>query len=330
MVGELLAEADRSLGGRRPSDLLAHDIGVARGHALIRAGQFTASFGPLIAASAAAGRAARPDMAYGCLSNAACAAACAGEFGRALDFADRCLPLVVPNGLLRLSVYAQTARSAILRRLDRLPEARRACDAAAGYADRIGLPELDGLVHAERGLVAVAAAQPRAAVAELTSALDLGAPVSRAATRLRLAEALVRAGQPDEAEAELRAVTLEPVGPGDFPAALVAQMSRVQGRIAAARGDVPLAERYLSESLASWHRIAATPDSRQAGAGYVAGLIDLGRPPVSSLVEPARELAAVGVELAALRAGAVTPAGSEPGAAATAPARTGPHHGRQE
>ena len=197
-------------------------------------------------------------------------------------------------------------------------------------ADRIGLPELDGLVHAERGLVAVAAAQPRAAVAELTSALDLGAPVSRAATRLRLAEALVRAGQPDEAEAELRAVTLEPVGPGDFPAALVAQMSRVQGRIAAARGDVALAERYLSESLASWHRIAGTPDSRQAGAGYVAGLIDLGRPPVSSLVEPARELAAVGAELAALRAGAVTPAGSEPGAAATAPARTGPHHGRQE
>ena len=329
-VGELLAEADRSLGGRRPSDLLAHDIGVARGHALIRAGQFTASFGPLIAASAAAGRAARPDMAYGCLSNAACAAACAGEFGRALDFADRCLPLVVPNGLLRLSVYAQTARSAILRRLDRLPEARRACDAAAGYADRIGLPELDGLVHAERGLVAAAAAQPRAAVAELTSALDLGAPVSRAATRLRLAEALARAGQPDQAEAELRAVTLEPVGPGDFPAALVAQMSRVQGRIAAARGDVVLAERYLSESLASWQRIAGTPDSRQAGAGYVAGLIDLGRPPVSSLIEPARELAAVGVELAALRAGAVTPAGSEPGAAATAPARTGPHHGRQE
>ncbi len=328
-VGELLAEADRSLGGRRPSDLLAHDIGVARGHALIRAGQFTASFGPLIAASAAAGRAARPDMAYSCLSNAACAAACAGEFGRALDFADRCLPLVVPNGLLRLSVYAQTARSAILRRLDRLPEARRACDAAAGYADRTGLPELDGLVHAERGQVAVAAAQPRAAIAELTSALDLGAPVSRAATRLRLAEALVRAGQPDEAEAGLRAVTLEPVGPGDFPAALVAQMSRVQGLIAAARGDAALAERYLSESLASWHRIAGTPDSRQAGAGYVAGLIDLGRPPVSSLVEPARELAAVRIELEALRAGTVTAPG-EPGAAATAPARTGPHHGREE
>ena len=308
-VDALLAEVDRLLAGGRAGDLLAHDIGVARGHALIRVGQFTASFGPLIAASAAAGRAGRPDMAYGCLSNAACAAACAGEFGRALDFADRCLPLVVPNGLLRLSVYAQTARSAILRRLGRLPEAAQACDAAAGYADRIGLPELDGLVHAERGLIAAAAAQPGAAVAGLTSALDLGAPVSRPATRLRLAEALVRAGQPDEAETELRAVTLEPVGPGDFPATLVAQMSRVQGLIAAARGDVPLAERYLSESLASWQRIAGTPDSRQAGAGYVASLIDLGRPPVSSLVEPARELAAVRRDLAALRQGAATPAG---------------------
>ena len=329
-VDALLAEVDRLLAGGRAGDLLAHDIGVARGHALIRVGQFTASFGPLIAASAAAGRAGRPDMAYGCLSNAACAAACAGEFGRALDFADRCLPLVVPNGLLRLSVYAQTARSAILRRLGRLPEAGQACDAAAGYADRIGLPELDGLVHAERGLIAAAAAQPGAAVAGLTSALDLGAPVSRPATRLRLAEALVRAGQPDEAETELRAVTLEPVGPGDFPATLVAQMSRVQGLIAAARGDVALAERYLSESLASWQRIAGTPDSRQAGAGYVAGLIDLGRPPVSSLVEPARELAAVRRDLAALRQGAATPAAGGPGTAAPAPARTGPHHGRQE
>ena len=55
-------------------------------------------------------------------------------------------------------------------------------------------------MHAERGLIAVAAAQPGAAVAGLTSALDLGAPVTRPATRLRLAEALIRAGQPDEAD----------------------------------------------------------------------------------------------------------------------------------
>ncbi len=300
-VDALLAETDRILGGDSPGDLLAHDIGVARGHALIRAGRFTDSFGPLIAASAAAGRAGRPDMAYSCLSNAASTAAAAGEFGRALDFADRCLALVVPNGLLRLSVYAQTARSAILRRTGRLPEARQACEAAAGYADRVGLPELGGLVSAERGLLALAAPEPAAAAAELTRALELGAPVSRAATRLRLAEALVLAGQPDQAEAALRGVALEPVGPSDFPAALVAHMSRVQGLVASARGDAALAERRLAESLAAWQRIARAQDSQQTGAGYVASLIDLGRPPVCSLVEPARELATVEAELSALR-----------------------------
>jgi len=166
-------------------------------------------------------------------------------------------------------VYAQIARSSILRRLDRLPEADQACDAAAGYADRIGLPELDGLVHAERGL-------------------------------LRLAQALALAGQPGRAEAELRDVTLEPVSPSDFPATLVASMSRVQGLIAAARGDQPLAARRLAESLAAWQRIAGTQDSGQAGACYVAALIDLGRPPVSSLVEPAVELAIVRADLAAI------------------------------
>jgi DNA-binding SARP family transcriptional activator/tetratricopeptide (TPR) repeat protein len=300
-VEELLAETDRILGGGRPGDLLTHDIGVARGHALIRAGQFTESFGPLIAASAAAGRAGRPDMASGCLSNAASAAACAGDFERALDFADRCLPLVVPNGLLRLSVYAQTARSAILRRLERLPEARQACDVAAGYADRAGQPPLEGLVRQERGLIALAASDPAMAMTELSAALDLGAPVSRAATRLRLAEAYTAGGQPDRAEAELREVTLEPVGPSDFPATLVAHMSRVQGLIAAARGDPALAERRLDESLAAWQRLAGVPDRQQAGAGYVASLIDLGRPPISSLAEPARELAIVQADLSALR-----------------------------
>ena len=299
-VDELLAEADRILGGARPGDLLAHDIGVARGHALIRAGRFTDSFGPLIAASAAAGRAGRPDMSYSCLSNAASAAACAGEFGRALDFADRCLPLVTPNGLLRLGVYAQTARSAILRRLGRLAEASQACAAAAGLSDRAGLPELDGLVSQERGLLALADADPAAAAASLARALDLRAPVSRAATRLRRAEALALSGQLELAEAELREAALEPVASSDFPPALVPQMSRVQALIASARGDTALAERRLTESVAGWRRIAETLDSAQTGAGYVAALIDLGRPPVSSLVEPARELAIASAELSAL------------------------------
>jgi DNA-binding SARP family transcriptional activator len=300
VVDGLLAEADRILAGRSAGDLLTHDIGVARAHALIRAGQFTDSLGPLIAASAAAGRAGRPDMAYSCLSVAAAAAAGAGEFGRALDFADRCLPLVVPNGLLRLSVYAQVARSAILRRLARLAEARQACAAAAGYADRIGLAELDGLVRHEAGLLALASGDPGTAAAQLARALELQAPVGRPATRLRLAEALVLSGAAGRAEAELRNVALEPVTASDFPGALVARMSRVQGLVAAARGETELARRRLSESVDGWRRIARAAGGEQAGADYVAALIDLGRPPVSSLIEPGREADIASADLSAL------------------------------
>ena len=77
-------------------------------------------------------------------------------------------------------------------------------------------------------------------------------------------------------------------------------MSQVQGLIAAGRGDTALARRRLTESCDAWRRIARTLSGQQAGAGYVAALIDLGRPPVSSLVEPARELDLVTAELESL------------------------------
>jgi hypothetical protein len=51
--------------------------------------------------------------------------------------------------------------------------------------------------------------------------------------------------------------------------------------------------------VAGWQRLAGTLDGAQTGAGYVAALIDLGRPPVSSLAEPARELAIARAELTA-------------------------------
>lgn len=299
-VDPLLAEADQIL-GERPDDLLAHDISVVRAHTLIRAGRFTECYAPLVAAANAAGRAGRPDMAYSCLANAASAATAAGDPGRALDFADRALSLVTPNGLLRLCVYAQVARSEILRRLGRTAEARQACEAAGGYASRVGVAEVDGLVHAERGLLAASAGDHVTAAADLGEALRLDAPVSRAATRLRLAEALARSGLPEQAEAELRAAVLEPVGLADFPATLVAWMSRVQGLVALARGDMPLARRRLTESAASWQRIVESLDGGQAGAGYAAALIDLGRPPLTALVEPAAELASVRCDLAAIR-----------------------------
>ena len=296
---ELLSEVAEATPAR--VSRLRHDIDTARAHALLRAGRFTESYGPLLAASAAAGRAGRPDLAYSCLANAASAAASAGDLPRALDFADRCLPLVVPTGLLRPCVYTHSARTALLRLLGRLGEARVACDAAAAAAERIGLAELEGLVHHDRGLLATAAGDHKTAAAELGLALDLGAPVSRPLTRLLRAEALARDGRPDDAEHELRGVALEPVSPADLPDTLVARMSHVQGLIALHRGDRSLAARRLREAEAGWLRRSRRDHGerdRESGQGYVAALIDLGRPPVAALVEPGRELAALRADIA--------------------------------
>lgn len=298
-VDALLRDAGELTGWQPGGDLLAHDVGVARGHALLRAGRFEESYGPLVAASAAASRAGRPDMAYSCLINAASAAACAGDFDRALDFADRCLPLVVPNGLLRLGVYVQSARVSALRSLGRLGEAGVACEAAAGVAERAGLDELDGLVHHDRGLLALAAGEPRRAARELALALDRRAPIGRPLTRLRRAEALARSGCPDEAEAELRSVALEPVSPSDFPDTLVATMTGVQGLIARARGDLGVAEQRLREAVEGWRRRAS--DTGDVGKEYTITLVDLGRPPISALVEPERELERLTAEIGELQ-----------------------------
>jgi DNA-binding SARP family transcriptional activator len=301
-------EAGEALGPKLSR--LSHDIDTARAHALLRVGRFTESFAPLVAASTAAGRAGRPDLAYSSLVNAASAAACAGDLPRALDFADRCLPLVVPNGLIRLCVYTHSARTALLRLLGRTGEAQVACDAAAAAAERAGSPELDGLVHHDRGLLAAATGDHGTAAAELGLALDLGAPVSRPLARMLRAASLARAGRPEDAERELRSASLEPVSLADLPDTLVARMSHVQGLIALCRGEPDLASRRLREAETGWSRRAAAGraladralEDRDRGDGerYVAALIDLGRPPIAGLVEPDRELAALRADIAAL------------------------------
>jgi len=110
---------------------------------------------------------------------------------------------------------------------------------------------------------------------------------------------LARGGQPDEAEEEMRAATLEPVTPGDFPATLVARLARVQGLIALARGDRELAERRLEEAAAGWRRHASPALD---GEAYLANLVDFGRIALVGLVEPVYELRRVESELEELRA----------------------------
>ncbi|MBP2328363.1 tetratricopeptide (TPR) repeat protein [Kibdelosporangium banguiense] len=294
---ELLVAVD-ALTDRKPlGDLLTHDVSVARAHILLRTSRFADSYAPLIAAAAAANRAGRPDLAFPSLLNAASAAACLGAFDRALDFIDRSMPLAAPNGLLRLGVYAHSARVSVLCRLGRVGEAAASCDQGAVLAERLSLSDLVGLVHHDRATIARTTGDWERAADELAAAIEMNAPVGRALTRLYRADALARAGRPADAEAELRAVTQEPVSPADFPDTLVARMSAVQGLIAARRADPELARRRLSEAIRGWqHRAAYT------GQGYVAALIDLGRPPLTALVEPDRELAAVTADLRSIDA----------------------------
>jgi ATP/maltotriose-dependent transcriptional regulator MalT len=237
-------------------------------------------------------------MAYACWANASCAAACAGDFERSLECADRGLAVV--RGVLPANeVHLLAGRAHILVRLGRIDEARAAAEAEVELAARLDNPDLRAVAQHDRGMVALAEGDLERAESLLAAALDAGAPVSRPMARLARAQALLGLERLDEAEAQLRATALEPVGPSDFPGTLVPRLTRLQGLIAAARGDRELAERRLGEAVEGWRRYV--PD---AGPGdrYVATLADLGRPPVAGLVEPARELEVVLAELASLTA----------------------------
>jgi hypothetical protein len=122
--------------------------------------------------------------------------------------------------------------------------------------------------------------------------------VSRPLARLARAEALARLGRCDEADEELREMVLEPVRPGDFPETLVPRLTRVEGLVAAARGDTVLAGRCLEEAAGGWRRLL---DRSRDGERYTSSFADLARPPVLGLVEPQRELQRVLSELASLQ-----------------------------
>jgi hypothetical protein len=80
---------------------------------------------------------------------------------------------------------------------------------------------------------------------------------------------------------------------------LVARMSFAQGLSARARGDAALAERRLREAAEQWRRLAGGSD---AAREHLASLVDLGRPPVTGVLDPAYELERVAAELHELEA----------------------------
>jgi DNA-binding SARP family transcriptional activator len=293
----LLSEVHRVVGPDGASPDLAHAVAHARGLALIRRGRFRESYAPQIAAGELALRLGRADLSCGCWLNAACAAASTGEFDRALEFVDRGDEALRGQRLGWLEVQLLAARAHVLARLGRLTEARAAAEEEAAAADRFDVPELRATAEHDRGMIALALGDYRAAAELLGDALRHDAPVSRPLARLARAEALARLGRCDEADEELRETVLEPVRAGDFPETLVPRLTRVQGLVAAARGDAVLAARRLDEAACRWRRML---DRSRDGERYTSSFADLARPPVLGLVEPERELDRVLGELRGL------------------------------
>ncbi len=275
-------------------DLRTYDVGHARALALMRRGKFVEAYAPSIAAGEAVSRAGRPDLAYGCWSNAAGAAVAAGDLERALEFLDDAMSAIAGLGLRSIEIQLLAARSFVLRRMGRPEDAREAAEAERVLAEQLGRPELEAMSDHDRGLGALDAGEYGLAAELLEASLVDGAPISRPRTRLALAEALARAGRPDQAAEQVRATVLEPVRPSDFPDSLVPGLAWVQALIARARGDHEEAQKRFEESMAGWERLL---ERTVKADSLTTVLADLGRP-VVGLVEPERELAKVRAEVA--------------------------------
>ena len=252
----------------------------------------------VLAASGEAGdRAGRPDLGYSGWANAACIASADGRHERALELAQR--GALSALGIPTIEFHMAGLVAYALARLGRHDEAREACDRQSELAERLASPQLGLAADHDAGLLALLAGEHERAADLLGRALAGDPPVQRSEARLRRAEALARLGRADEADAEIRAAALEPVRAAHRPAVLVARMAFAQALSAQARGDRALAERRLREAEHHWRRLAGEDDvSRE----HLASMVDLGRPPVTGVVDPAGELERVAVALRGLEA----------------------------
>jgi tetratricopeptide (TPR) repeat protein len=288
-----LREAEAA--GAQSTPLLRHDVENVRGFVLLAAGRLEEAEATLVLAGENAERAGRVDMAYGGWANAASIAAAAGDFERALRYAERATSATTTLPVIRFHLAGM--RAYLLTRLGRAEAARAALDEQAELALRLGSPELLAAADHDAGMIALLQGNHDGAEKMLGRALVHDPPVHRAEARLRRAEALARLGRADEADAEIRAAALEPVKAAHRPAVLIARMAFAQALSARARGDRALAERRLRESAGHWKRLAA-----DVSGEHLASLVDLGRPPITGVVDPARELERVHEELAELDA----------------------------
>jgi DNA-binding SARP family transcriptional activator/tetratricopeptide (TPR) repeat protein len=282
---------------REQSALQRHHRLTVESFALMGEGRMQEAEAALVASGEAAEETARPDLAYSGWANAACIAVAAGNAERAVAYADHGATITAP--FPALAFQTSGLRAGVLALLGRHEDSRAESARQAELAERIGAPAMIALAQHDAGMCAAVAGDHERAQELLGRALDGGAEVLRADARLRRAESLARMDRPDDAEAELRRAALEPMRPAYNPAALVARMTFVQGLVARARGDPELAETRLREAERHWRRLVGDDT---LGHEYFASLVDLGRPPVTGVVDPARELERVAEELRRLEA----------------------------
>jgi DNA-binding SARP family transcriptional activator/tetratricopeptide (TPR) repeat protein len=287
--------------GRLPTDPI-RDIRrhIARTLAHIREGRLDEVGDAGRAAAAIARSIGRLDLMYGSLLNSAAGLASTGAYAEALQLLDE-IGTVPSAGTLPLAIEAdvQLSRAWLMSRLGRHAEALRVAKSTQRLAERIGGPELAATADAETGRILLRAGHYEEAAVCLAHALRAeSASIGRPLAHLQRAEALTRLGRLADAQQELAATALEPVGRADWPDTLVARMTLVRGLIAAAQGDQLQARRYLERAVAGWRRRIADADA----SGSTAALADLGRPVIGQ-ISPAEELDSVLADLAQLNTG---------------------------
>jgi tetratricopeptide (TPR) repeat protein len=219
--------------------------------------------------------------------NAAAALVCDGDDAGALAFIERAVedardaPAILARSLGSLAHLQARAGLA--------PEAHATLAEQRRVVERLAAPEFAVAAAADAGLVALALGEASEAADRLGEALDGGLAPWRPATSLARAEALALGRNPEAALAQLRLALEEPTGPADQPWSLLPRVCFVQALVAIARGDTQEATRRLDEAAAAWQRLLPRVGALTS-EGYLANLLDLGRPPVLGLVEPQREL----------------------------------------
>ncbi|MBJ7454870.1 MAG: tetratricopeptide repeat protein, partial [Thermoleophilia bacterium] len=256
-------------------------------------------------AAAIAERAGRPALALDArIAEAACAAAL-GLIPEVLEVLSHAPDPARTGPGLACQSWAGVAHA--LSHLGRHDAAVEAAREEVRVAERFGTADLEAAAAADLGLVLLAADRPAEARASLEECLGVEAGrIPRAALRLAAAEAALAAADLPGARAHLDRFPFEPVGPGDDPAGLIARLDRVTGLVHLAEGDRGQGMAHLAAAAARWERLLGAPrPAARAGEELLSVMIDLGRPPVAGLSDPAGELARVRAEHDRAAAGAV-------------------------